>query len=380
MEAKDRIEMLLNKREDLLPELQPYVSDTGHFIALRHPLLYAVPYMEQMNAMYNEQYRVKMEHLEKAKEEGKWTKYFILIERPYRIEYFNDMSDEVPDDQYWEILGWLWRDSENIWQVEHFVRDLLTAERPHREKFMTNDEHEFLASLPDQIVVYRGHQHINKMGWSWSLSFGKAVFFARRYQKKRFGIVRGIVSKKDIIGYLEGRQEFEIVIDPEHVQQVKPVKFFSKIEELGYFRKLAVSEFKLRDSDHGPEHWGQVERNVVSLCKETPEADLMVCRLFAIFHDCKRMNENDDPEHGVRASKLLKSIRSKWPSWVEPLTDEQFDKLTYACNEHNSGKTSDDPTIGVCWDADRLDIIRVGIIPEQKYFSTEAAKKLQWRI
>jgi hypothetical protein len=34
-----------------------------------------------------------------------------------------------------------------------------------------------------------------------------------------------------------------------------------------------------------------------------------------------------------------------------------------------------DPLVGVCWDADRLDLWRVGIKPDPRDLSTEAAKR-----
>jgi uncharacterized protein len=39
---------------------------------------------------------------------------------------------------------------------------------------------------------------------------------------------------------------------------------------------------------------------------------------------------------------------------------------------------SDDPTIGTCWDADRLDLARegVGIQPRARYMSTEFAREI----
>jgi uncharacterized protein len=37
--------------------------------------------------------------------------------------------------------------------------------------------------------------------------------------------------------------------------------------------------------------------------------------------------------------------------------------------------TSEVPTIGVCWDADRLDLTRVGIMPDPEFFSTAAGKE-----
>jgi uncharacterized protein len=42
------------------------------------------------------------------------------------------------------------------------------------------------------------------------------------------------------------------------------------------------------------------------------------------------------------------------------LSDERLDLLDLACRGHTDDRTSDDPTIGVCWDADRLDLCRLG--------------------
>jgi hypothetical protein len=41
---------------------------------------------------------------------------------------------------------------------------------------------------------------------------------------------------------------------------------------------------------------------------------------------------------------------------------------------HSDGLVTDDPTIGCCWDADRLDLWRVGAPPVPALLSTEAAK------
>ena len=58
------------------------------------------------------------------------------------------------------------------------------------------------------------------------------------------------------------------------------------------------------------------------------------------------------------------------------LEPDRLELLQYAIRHHTGGRTSDDPTTGTCWDADRLDIGRVGIIPHQRYMSTEPARRL----
>ena len=50
--------------------------------------------------------------------------------------------------------------------------------------------------------------------------------------------------------------------------------------------------------------------------------------------------------------------------------------LHYACTWHTHGQLSSDPTIATCWDADRLDLGRVGMRPHADYMSTAKGKEL----
>jgi uncharacterized protein len=59
---------------------------------------------------------------------------------------------------------------------------------------------------------------------------------------------------------------------------------------------------------------------------------------------------------------------------VFALDRDRLDLLKQAVRYHTSGLTSPDPTIGTCWDADRLDIGRVGITLSGRYMSTVAGK------
>jgi len=243
---------------------------------------------------------------------------------------------------------------------------------------MDQSERETLEQMPDEFIVYRGHQEYNKIGYSWTLSFWRAKWFAQRFsQKESESVVSAWVKKEHIHALLLGRNEFEIVIGPDKLENVKTVR---KPVRPKFFQLLldeALNSFVLgKRSFHGKWHWEKVERNALALCQRVIHADSKVCRLFAILHDCKRENEDNDPRHGHRAADYIlqhKEIK-------EALSKEQMDKLTFACRYHNDGQVSDDPTIGVCWDADRLDLPRVGITPDPKYLSTEWAKKLIWKI
>lgn len=121
---------------------------------------------------------------------------------------------------------------------------------------------------------------------------------------------------------------------------------------------------------HGRDHWLRVLLNGRMLAAETG-ANLRVVELFALLHDSCRENENDDPLHGHRAAAYAHTLRG---TWFEA-TEHKMSLLALACELHSDGYTDADVTVQTCWDADRLDLGRVGIRPSARYLCTEAARR-----
>jgi uncharacterized protein len=121
---------------------------------------------------------------------------------------------------------------------------------------------------------------------------------------------------------------------------------------------------------HGITHWARVLDNGLRLADETG-ADRDVVQLFAIFHDSRRNNENFDPGHGPRAAEYAAGVQGV----LFHVHSAQFRLLRRACEGHTHEITHPDTTIQTCWDADRLDLGRVGITPDPMYLGTSAAKK-----
>jgi uncharacterized protein len=127
-------------------------------------------------------------------------------------------------------------------------------------------------------------------------------------------------------------------------------------------------------SIHGPDHWRRVERNAILLASRTG-ADADVVRLFALFHDSRRINDGYDSAHGARGASYAAELRGS----AYDLEDARFVLLHEACTWHTDGVHHRDPTIGTCWDADRLDLGRVGMIPDPGYMSTEFGREIAQR-
>ena len=102
-------------------------------------------------------------------------------------------------------------------------------------------------------------------------------------------------------------------------------------------------------------------------------ANLSVVELFCMLHDTQRRNERRaPPSHGRRAARYAKSLRGVWFD----LSDKEMELLTEALKYHSDGYTEADITVQVCWDADRLDLGRVGIKPAPHRLCTASAKSV----
>lgn len=128
--------------------------------------------------------------------------------------------------------------------------------------------------------------------------------------------------------------------------------------------------------DHGVTHWARVLDNGRRLAEETG-ANVGVVSLFAVLHDSRRLNELSDPNHGPRAAQYALELRGN----VFELPDDDFRLLCRACEGHTHERTHPDVTIQTCWDADRLDLGRVGITPHPSRLCTAVARRpeiLKW--
>lgn len=122
---------------------------------------------------------------------------------------------------------------------------------------------------------------------------------------------------------------------------------------------------------HGPIHWASVAVAGFTLCELTPEADPQTVLYFAMLHDAMRENDGHDPAHGKRAANLAQLLRE---SGDLGLDERRLAVLEEALVYHDKGRTSANPTIGACWDADRIALPRVHINPRASLMSTKGGK------
>lgn len=127
-----------------------------------------------------------------------------------------------------------------------------------------------------------------------------------------------------------------------------------------------------RKGCHSSRHWHNVATTGVMLAL-AEGGDVEVVKAFALYHDCRRVEDGEDPEHGYRGAMLA---QYHWRlGWLN-LTADQMALLSFACEHHTKGSVNEDVTVSCCWDADRLDLVRIGMEVNPEYLGTETAKRV----
>lgn len=217
---------LLHKKEDLLPELEPFRFSMFGIGGFSHPLFHGIVAKDGCFAYVNYLFRDSQNRLEKCRKKKDFYGAVFCYTTPHLMDGFIEEMDVANDKTYWTVLGAVWIRSESPWVNRKLFLQLFNDSRPHRENLMDADERRAFKKLPDQLTIYRGFGGDRGKGLSWTLDRDKAVWFANRFHVihgKPGRVIEGICKKTDVFAYFTNREESEIVIDPEKVRGQKKV-------------------------------------------------------------------------------------------------------------------------------------------------------------
>lgn len=139
---------------------------------------------------------------------------------------------------------------------------------------------------------------------------------------------------------------------------------------------------------HGVAHWTRVHRYGLLLAEtlELSESEKIAVALFGWTHDLARTDDGGGNQHSIDGAEYVAHVTNTL------FSDFPKDTLTIVQNAiryHSDGMNAEEAlyslslandsswsrsailnTIGCCWDADRLDLLRLGIVPRESKMST----------
>ena len=205
---------------ELHSDLADYVFPDETFgQVIHHPLvIWFMPLNSMTVEMVNTQYEQKCKAVEQALDKCEYERYIWLHERPYRLQAFISLIDEIgadiSDTQYWKIVGEIWTDTENAHQNINEWAELFGSDRAERNSLMSEEELAELNALPDTLTVYRGCIHgLNEDGISWTTNRERADWFANRFQNPDGEpcVIQQQIAKSEVIAYFTRRGENEVL-------------------------------------------------------------------------------------------------------------------------------------------------------------------------
>jgi hypothetical protein len=150
-----------------------------------------------------------------------------LIDKKYQVMLFEDIYDMIPKEKRYEIFKNIYVDNDyGLSEFNHeIVRNLLQCNK-HRSNVdrLKFDEDGYIA-------IYRGSENLSSSldkAYSWSKYKTVGGFFAKRFSTGTGILYKAKVKKNNIIDYMYYSKEKEILVLPEHVEDIKIIKKYTK--------------------------------------------------------------------------------------------------------------------------------------------------------
>ncbi|MDO6628664.1 HD domain-containing protein [Bacillus thuringiensis] len=276
----------------------------------------------------------------------------------------------------------------------------------------------------DTLTIYRGCSDKSttpEEAMSWTLSKNTAIFFAMS-RGLDGDIYEAKVKKEHVIDYLQGRHEEEILVLPQHVEDIKPYEMIKTndeinamlasehVEEYHLYKNTFIKDeyFDNPEGIHGTRHCKRVLFHALSLAKEfnLNTRDRAILSNAACYHDIGRTNDDEDRDHGLGSViKHAEEVhdfpymcinvvdrKNKNKNYeLEYMNDEEINIIEFIMQYHCIGDEEsrealdrlawDDEIADRTWklyqlfkDADGLDRVRIKDL-NVDYLRTEAAQK-----
>ena len=147
-----------------------------------------------------------------------------LMTKSYLLAFLKYTESYLSREDFSKMLADIWIRTEAPNLDPNFKqKELLDLFRKSKqEEMMTEDEIETLRSLPETVSVYRGVTSYNAgmvKALSWTLDQKVAQWFADRFGENGT-VYEAEISKEHILALFKGRNEWEVIVEPDHLLQL----------------------------------------------------------------------------------------------------------------------------------------------------------------
>lgn len=169
------------------------------------------------NYLYPDEWKAINEYLENKDYNG----IFLVIPKPLRMKVYKKNFDILPDEEKFTLFTEIYSSME--YGFEKISKILLQKLIKYKQPI------EITPNEQGYIIVYRGESSKStpySKSLSWTLNLDTAKFFANRWRVlgATGKVYEGKVHVDNVIAYINGRKEKEVVVMRGSVKNVKQIK------------------------------------------------------------------------------------------------------------------------------------------------------------
>ncbi|MGF7058651.1 hypothetical protein [Brassicibacter mesophilus] len=148
---------------------------------------------------------------------------FFMIDKQFLFKAYEDLFNKIPDNIKFPCFRIVYMRSE--YGFAELNSDFI------KKVFSYQNDKEFLKELDfdgdDYLTVYRGEGSQSNTvdnAFSWSIDEESALFFANRFGEDNARLYTAKIHKDNIIDYITQRNEEEILLLPEHLEDIEELE------------------------------------------------------------------------------------------------------------------------------------------------------------
>jgi hypothetical protein len=163
---------------------------------------------------------------------------------------------DLDEKTYWKFLGDVLNRGIYFSDYPDLLQRFLNypyRDNRYRRYMMDKEERKTLSNLKEGII-YRGCTHSNIFGYSWTLDYNQALFFAERHVDKIL-ILQGYYKRKNVIAYFSREQEIfiesdkikniSIVFEKDNIEAKTNIYKKNLHDEIKYYTHKLINKLKL---------------------------------------------------------------------------------------------------------------------------------------
>ena len=143
---------------------------------------------------------------------------YMMTNKPYGMTFLKFAAPHLSKEDYSAILSDAWIRSENPNDDPNLPQSKLVEMFASADNsyLMTSEEKQIYDELPSVVTVYRGvtsYNSENITALSWTLDKDVAGWFSKRFEEDGT-VYQANIHKNHILAYFGGRNESEVIVDP----------------------------------------------------------------------------------------------------------------------------------------------------------------------